>query len=204
MGRLHRVGAGDVIVTVHATPRVQDVQRNPEKFNNMLSMRGYGSVESRTMRIVDDTDRRLLLAMTENPRSTIVSLAERLSLSRNTVQSRLAALEAGQVLQGYDRRLHAASLGYPLTAFMETQVDQPRLEQVIAQLREIPEVVQVHGLSGLHDILVRCVCRDTDDLYRVNKLILGCEGVIRTDTSLAMGELIPFRLAPVLERDIGR
>ena len=155
------------------------------------------------MRSIDDTDRRLLLAMTENPRSTIVSLAERLGLSRNTVQSRLAALEAGSALQGYDRRLHAASLGYPLTAFMETQVDQPHLEQVIAQLREIPEVVQVHGMSGRNDILVRCVCRDTDDLYRVNKLVLGCEGVIRTDTSLAMGELIPFRLAPVLERDLG-
>ena len=168
----------------------------------MLNPGGYGAVESRSMRTVDDTDRRLLLAMTENPRSTIVSLAERLGLSRNTVQSRLAALEAGPALQGYDRRLHAASLGYPLTAFMETQVDQPRLEQVIAQLREIPEVVQVHGLSGLHDILVRCVCLDTDDLYRVNKLVLGCEGVIRTDTSLAMGELISFRLAPVLERDL--
>lgn len=83
-------------------------------------------------------------------------------------------------------------------------MDQPKLEQVIAQLRDIPEVVQVHGLSGLNDILVRCVCRDAEDLYRVNKLVLGCDGVIRTDTSLAMGELIPFRLAPVLERDLGR
>ncbi|GAA1483942.1 Lrp/AsnC family transcriptional regulator [Brachybacterium fresconis] len=156
------------------------------------------------MRTVDDTDRRLLLAMTENPRSTIVALAERLGLSRNTVQSRLAALEAGQALQGYDRRLHAASLGYPLTVFMITQVDQPRLEHVITQLRDIPEVVQVHGLSGQGDILVRCVCRDAEDLYRINKLVLACDGVIRADTSLAMGELIPFRLAPVLERDLER
>ena len=154
------------------------------------------------MHTVDDTDRRILLAMTENPRATIVSLAQSLGMRRTTIQARLAALEAGQALQGYDRRLHAASLGYPLTAFMETQVDQPRLEHVIAQLREIPAVVQVHGLSGLNDILVRCVCRDTDDLYRVNKLILGCEGVIRADTSLAMGALIPFRLAPVLARDL--
>ena len=156
------------------------------------------------MRTVDDTDRRLLLAMTENPRSTIVALAERLGLSRNTVQSRLAALESGQALQGYDRRLHAASLGYPLTVFMITQVDQPRLEHVIAQLREIPEVVQVHGLSGQGDLLVRCVCRDAEDLYRINKLVLACDGVLRADTSLAMGELIPFRLAPVLERDLER
>lgn len=202
MGRRRRVGARDVVVVTHGTPPVHDVQRKRQIGSRMLNPGGYGAVESRSMRTVDDTDRRLLLAMTENPRSTIVSLAERLGLSRNTVQSRLAALEAGPALQGYDRRLHAASLGYPLTAFMETQVDQPRLEQVIAQLREIPEVVQVHGLSGLHDILVRCVCRDTDDLYRVNKLVLGCEGVIRTDTSLAMGELISFRLAPVLERDL--
>lgn len=95
-----------------------------------------------------------------------------------------------------------ASLGYPLTVFMLTQVDQPRLEHVVAQLREIPEVVQAHGLSGPGDILVRCVCKDTDDLYRVNRLVLACDGVIRTETSLAMGELIPFRLAPVLERDL--
>lgn len=170
----------------------------------MRSYKGYDPVDLLTMRIVDDTDRRILLAMTERPRSTIVALAQRLGLSRTTVQSRLAVLEEGPTLQGFDRRLHAASLGYPLTVFMVTQLDQPHLEQVVAQLREIPEVVQVHGLSGHGDILVRCVCTDTDDLYRINKLVLACEGVIRTDTSLAMGELIPFRLAPVLERDLGR
>jgi len=155
-----------------------------------------------SMRTVGDTDRRILLAMTANPRSTIVGIAAELGLSRNTVQARLQALEAGPALQGFDRRLHAASLGYPLTAFMNTQVDQPRLEQVVEQLKRIPEVVQAHGLSGQGDILVRCVCTDGEDLYRVNKLVLACDGVIRTETWLAMGELIPFRLAPVLERDL--
>ncbi|HLS13879.1 MAG TPA: Lrp/AsnC family transcriptional regulator [Beutenbergiaceae bacterium] len=154
------------------------------------------------MRTVDDTDRRILLAMTANPRSTIVAIAEQLGLSRNTVQTRLAALEAGSALQGFDRRLHAASLGYPLTVFMATKVDQPRLEYVVEQLRDIPEVVQAHGLSGQGDILVRCVCTDAEDLYRVNKLVLACDGVERTETWLAMGELIPFRLAPVLQRDL--
>ena len=50
---------------------------------------------------------------------------------------------------------------------------------------------------------MRIVCRDAEDLYRVNKLVLACEGVERTETWLSMGELIPFRLAPVLERDLG-
>ena len=45
------------------------------------------------MHTVDDTDRRILLAMTENPRATIVSLAQSLGMSRNTIQARLAALD---------------------------------------------------------------------------------------------------------------
>lgn len=155
------------------------------------------------MRIVDDTDRRILLEFTRQPRSTNAAIAERLGLARNTVQARVAALEASQTLQGFDRRLHAEALGYPLTVFMATQVDQPRLEHVVEQLRTIPEVVQAFGLSGRADILVRAVCRDAEDLYRVNKLVLACDGVERTETWLAMGELIPFRLAPVLERDLG-
>ena len=64
------------------------------------------------------------------------------------------------------------------------------------------EVVQAFGLAGQADVLVRAVCRDAEDLYRINKLVLACEGVERTETWLSMGELIPFRLAPVLERDL--
>lgn len=151
---------------------------------------------------VDNTDRRILLALVDDPRASNAAIAERLGLARNTVQSRVANLERDDVLRNYDRRLHAAAIGYPLTVFMATHVDQPRVNQVVAGLADIPEVVQAHGLSGQADILLRLVCKDTDDLYRVNQEVLATEGVIRTETWLSMGELIPFRLSPVLERDL--
>lgn len=153
------------------------------------------------MSSIDDTDRRILLALVDEPRASIASLAEKLGLARNTVQTRVAALERKQVLRNYDRRLHAASIGYPLTVFMATHVDQPRADEVVAALAEIPEVIQAHGLSGQADVLLRLVCKDTDDLYRVNQLVLATPGVQRTETWLSMGELIPFRLSPILERD---
>lgn len=153
------------------------------------------------MSSIDDTDRRILLALVDEPRASIASLAEKLGLARNTVQSRVAALERNQVLRNYDRRLHAAAIGYPLTVFMATHVDQPRANEVVAALAEIPEVIQAHGLSGQADVLLRLVCKDTDDLYRVNQLVLATDGVERTETWLSMGELIPFRLSPILERD---
>ena len=149
----------------------------------------------------DDTDRRILLSLVDEPRASIASLAEKLGLARNTVQSRVSALERNGVLRNYDRRLHAAAIGYPLTVFMATHVDQPRASEVVQALADIPEVVQAHGLSGQADVLLRLVCKDTDDLYRVNQLVLATDGVERTETWLSMGELIPFRLSPILERD---
>ena len=153
------------------------------------------------MATIDDTDRRILLALVDEPRASIAALADRLGLARNTVQSRVASLEQRQVLRNYDRRLHGAAIGYPLTVFMAAHVDQPRITEVAAALAEIPEIIQAHSLSGQADVLLRLLCKDTDDLYRVTQLVLATEGVVRTETWLSMGELIPFRLSPLLERD---
>jgi len=151
---------------------------------------------------LDKTDTQLLRALSEDPRSTFVALAQRLGLSRNTVQARMARLEESNTFLAFDRRINPVVLGYPLTAFIEVHVQQKRLVQIVAELAEIPEIVQAHGMSGQADLLVRVVCMDADDLFRIDGTILACEGVERTETSLAMGEVIPFRLAPLLERGL--
>ncbi|WP_449372337.1 Lrp/AsnC family transcriptional regulator [Arthrobacter psychrolactophilus] len=150
----------------------------------------------------DGTDARILLALIQDPRQTVVAMAERLGLSRNTVQARMAALEKREVFLNFDHRVNTAALGYPLTAFISVHVQQQKLQQLGAALAAIPEVVEAHGLSGRADLLVRVVSKGAEDLFRVNGKILACEGVERTETSLAMNELVPFRLAPLLNRTL--
>ncbi|MDH6236579.1 Lrp/AsnC family transcriptional regulator [Cryobacterium sp. CG_9.6] len=152
------------------------------------------------MHTLDQTDTLLLRALSEEPRSTFVALAQKLGLSRNTVQARMAKLEESNTFLSFDRRVNPIALGYPLTAFIEVHVQQKRLAQIVAELAQIPEIVQAHGMSGQSDLLVRVVCTDADDLFRIDGTILAVEGVERTETSLAMGEVIPFRVAPLLER----
>ncbi|MBO0896581.1 MULTISPECIES: Lrp/AsnC family transcriptional regulator [Arthrobacter] len=152
------------------------------------------------MRLLDSTDTRLLLAMAKDPRRTVVALATALGISRNTVQARLTQLEKKSVFLSFERRISPAALGYPLMAFVHVHVQQQRLAEITAQLAGIPEVVEAHGLTGDADILLRVVAEDAEDLFRVNKAILAVPGVERCDTNLAMGELIPFRVSPLLER----
>jgi DNA-binding Lrp family transcriptional regulator len=153
---------------------------------------------------VDATDARLLLALAESPRASVLALAERLALSRNTVQARLAGLEARGVLGSFERRIDPAALGYPLTAFVTVQVVQRMLGDVAAALERVPEVVEVLGISGPTDLLCHVVARDADDLYRISGQLLGIDGVERTSTSLVMRRLVEHRLAPLLERIAGQ
>ena len=154
----------------------------------------------RSAEIVDATDARLLLALTESPRATVLALAERVGLSRNTVQARLAALEARGVLTTFERRIDPAALGYPLSAFVTVQVTQRLLAEVAEALDRIPEVLEVLGISGPTDLIVQVVARDGDDLYRISGQLLATEGVERTSTSLVMRTLVGHRVAPLLER----
>lgn len=148
----------------------------------------------------DPVDRALLAALAVDHRATVVALADRLGLSRNTVQARLARLEASDAFLSFERAIDPTPLGYPLEAFVAVHVQQKRIGEVVERVAAIPEVLQAHGLSGSIDLLVRVVCRDAHDLFRIDGEILAIDGVERTETSLAMGELIPYRVGPLLER----
>ncbi|MFW0149621.1 Lrp/AsnC family transcriptional regulator [Mycobacterium sp. smrl_JER01] len=148
---------------------------------------------------VDEVDARILRALTADPRATVVGLAESTGLARNTVHSRLAKLEADGVLQTFERRVDPASLGFPLTAFIMVAVTQRKLASIAGALADIAEVIEVHGLSGVTDLLVHIVARDADDLYRVAGQILDVDGVEKTTTGLVMRRLVDFRLTPLID-----
>lgn len=152
---------------------------------------------------LDATDVRILLALTRQPRATAIALAAELNLSRNTVQSRLARLEQRGLLESFERRINPRALGYPLSAFITTQVTQRQLGAVADALAAVPEVLQVLGTSGQNDLLVQVVAADAEDLYRIAGQILAIPGVERTTTALVMRELVDYRIVPLLRQLAG-
>lgn len=140
----------------------------------------------------------MLAVLADDPRTTVVALAEQLKLSRNTIQARMARLERSGVLLSYERSYSPEALGFPLQAFISIGVRQTELPRITAELARIPEIIQAHGLSGGIDLLARVACRDARHLFDTDARILSIEGIERTETSLAMGEVIPFRVAGLI------
>lgn len=150
-------------------------------------------------RTVDEIDVALLKALVDDPDATNLALSETTGLARNTVRSRLARYAEEESLRSFDRRIDPTFLGYPLQAFLFTKVTQRKLSPISAVLADIPEVLQVHGVTGLADLIVHVVARDADDLYRIAGKILDIDGVERTDTSFVMGEFVKYRIAQLIE-----
>ncbi|HJB62991.1 MAG TPA: Lrp/AsnC family transcriptional regulator [Candidatus Microbacterium pullistercoris] len=151
------------------------------------------------MATLDHVDLELIAALSVDPRATVVALAEKLGLSRNTVQARMARLDESGVFHSFERSISPAALGFPLQAFISIGLVQSRLPKITEELRRVPEVVQVHGVSGQVDLIALVACRDARHLFDVDARILSIEGVERTETRLVMSDSIPYRVSGLME-----
>lgn len=151
-------------------------------------------------RTADDLDVALLRALIAAPDATNIAVAESTGMARNTVRARLARYKLEQTLESFERRIDPAFLGYPLRAYVVTKITQRKLGLVAGALSAIPEVLEVHGLTGITDLLIHVVARDADDLHRITGRILAIDGVKRTATGLVMQDVVPFRTSQLLRQ----
>ncbi|GAB2733435.1 Lrp/AsnC family transcriptional regulator [Sinomonas soli] len=152
---------------------------------------------------LDRTDRRILLALDEDPRAPIMVLAQRLGLARGTVQSRLERMGASGVLRASSTRVHPEGLGRGVLAEVSAELDQSHINEAVAALRRIPEVLECLAPAGDTDLLIRAVATSPDDLYRVSEEIRLCPGIRRTSTRMILRTVIPYRTTALLEADDG-
>ncbi|MTD16172.1 AsnC family transcriptional regulator [Nakamurella sp. YIM 132087] len=166
----------------------------------MSSLHGSAPGGPVTRRPADQLDARILRELDRDPQSTLVALAQRLGISRNTVQARITRLEAGGNLLPHSTRVDPRALGYPIAAVVVVTVRQQQLSTVTDALSVLPEVLEVLVLAGSMDLLVHVAATDADDLYRITGCVQGMTGVVRTDTSMVMRRLVDRRVAPLLDR----
>lgn len=148
---------------------------------------------------LDPLDSRLIRALAEQPRASVVDLARRLSVARGTVQARLDKLLQRGVITGFGPDLDIHALGYEVTAFTTLEISQGRLADVVDHLRAIPEVLEVHSVTGNGDLLCRVVARTNAHLQEVINRMLEVQGITRTQTVIALAPQIALRVLPLVE-----
>lgn len=149
---------------------------------------------------LDTLDARLLLLLSDEPRIGVLECSRRLGVARGTVQARLDRLQRTGVIRGFGPDVDPVALGYGVTAFATLQIRQGRGTAVAGRLAAIPEVIEVHTITGDADLLARIVARSNADLQRVIDEVVADDDIARTSTYIALSAHIPYRTGPLLER----
>jgi DNA-binding Lrp family transcriptional regulator len=149
---------------------------------------------------LDDLDLALLRLLVEEPRAGMREYARVLGVARGTVQSRVSRLERGGVIGGYAPNVQPAGLGFTVLAFVHLQLAQGKLDAVVAGLRLIPELLEVHSTTGEGDLLCRMVARDNAHLEEIVQSLLLMPGVVRTRTEISLKQRVSYRVLPLVQR----
>ncbi|GAA1242748.1 Lrp/AsnC family transcriptional regulator [Kitasatospora nipponensis] len=149
---------------------------------------------------IDALDGRLIALLSAEPRIGVLECSRRLQVARGTVQARLDRLQARGVVAGYGPQVEPAALGYPVTAFATLEISQGQGADVRAHLASVPEVLELHTITGQGDMLCRIVARSNADLQRVIDRVIGFEGIVRASTAIALENPVRYRVLPLVEQ----
>lgn len=153
--------------------------------------------------MVDQLDVDILTLFDQEPRISVLEASRRVGAARATVQSRLQRLQRDGTLRGFGPDLDVAGLGHPVTALCTLEIRQGMGHDAVTRhLAEIPEVLEVHTITGPGDLLVRVAARSNSDLQRVIDRVVSDDTVTRIATTIVLRTLIPSRIIPLLQASV--
>ncbi|MEB8431185.1 MULTISPECIES: Lrp/AsnC family transcriptional regulator [unclassified Cocleimonas] len=134
----------------------------------------------------DNLDRELISLLRKDGRASLTHLAEKLKVSRGTVQNRLDRLQASGVLLGFTVRIREDQGLDTIRAIMMIEVVGKSASQVIRELRGFPELVALHSTNGAWDLVAEIQTSSLAEFDRVLGSVRIIDGVLNSETSILL------------------
>lgn len=120
------------------------------------------------MQTLDAVDLSILKILQENARASYQDIAIRIGISRVTVHERTRKLLENGVIEGFHARVSARRTGFPVTAIVGMiTVQGSEAYRTIEELKLLPEVEEIHVVTGRYDYLIKVRAQDNEDLQRI-------------------------------------
>lgn len=154
---------------------------------------------------LDDIDRRILDRLQRNARISNADLARDVGLSPSPCLRRVRELEDSGIIQGYVALLDPASVGLPLSVFVQVTLERQvehALETFESAVLDRPEVMECYLMTGDSDYLLRVVVADVGAYERFLKdHLTRVAGVASIKSSFALNQVKYGTSLPLPRRD---
>ncbi len=157
---------------------------------------------------MDGFDRKILAHLQTDGRLTNGELAERIGLSPSQCSRRRSRLEADGVIRGYHAELDPLKIGIGVSSVIAINLSTQNVDQadkLHRLLMRLPEVQEVHALTGDMDYSIKVVARDLQELSEfINTTLLRQEAIQNVKTSIVLDTIKQTSNLPIDPDPIGK
>ncbi|MCI0709651.1 MAG: Lrp/AsnC family transcriptional regulator [Chloroflexi bacterium] len=138
--------------------------------------------------MLDEINLEILNILQQDARTSNADIARQVGLTPSATLERIRKLETNGYIQNYEARLDGDAMGLGLIAFIFVNVDEPIASwEAGHHFAEIPQVLEVHHITGEDCYLLKVRVKDTKALGLLLKERLGAiETVTSTRTVVAL------------------
>ena len=148
---------------------------------------------------MDHIDKQILTMLQENARYPLKQLAEKVFLSSPAVAARLAKLEKEGIIKGYHTDINWIKLGYPITAFVNLEVDPSQKPEFYPFIKAYPNVMECNCVTGNYSMLIKVCFQSTMDL---DAFIGEVQRFGKTSTQIVFSTAVEHRGIQTLDNEI--
>lgn len=137
--------------------------------------------------MLDNTSLEILTILQEKARIPNIEVSRQVGLAPSAVLERIRKMEKQGVIDGYEVRLNPKRFNCSQVAFAHIKTTGALCDQVGKQLQKIPEIQEIHFVTGSDCYLVKIRCADTQSLgLLLQEKITALEGVLSTKTETVL------------------
>ena len=115
--------------------------------------------------VLDALDHQILEMVAENARVPFLEVARACNVSGAAIHQRVQKLTRMGVIKGTEYQFDPEKLGYGTCAFVGLYLKDPQtFDDVVEELKKIPQVVECHYTTGAYDLFVKIYARNNHDL----------------------------------------
>lgn len=117
---------------------------------------------------IDSLDRKILSFLLKDARKSFLEIARECGVSGAAIHQRVKKMEESGVITGSSFSIRPSAIGMDVCAFVTIMLSENnKYPEVIQSLKEIPEIVECHFVTGSAALLVKIYCANNDHLMEV-------------------------------------
>lgn len=140
---------------------------------------------------LDALDKKILELVIADARIPFLEVARACNVSGAAIHQRIQKLTNLGILKGSQFNIDPEKIGYETCAYIGLYLKDPeKFDDVVEELRKIPEVVECHYTTGGYDMFIKLYAYNNHHLLNVIHDKLQPLGLSRSETIISFNEAI--------------